>query len=523
MSEPNLPNPRRWRILPVVLVASFMALFDAYVANLAAPTIQARLHASVAEVSLAVAAYLFAFAAGQITSGRLGDLYGHRRLFVIGVVAFAVTSAACGLAATPVELIVARLAEGAAGAIMVPQVLALITALFPDQRERSKAVAWYGVTIGAGSVCGQVFGGALLQANVLGLTWRPLFLINVPIGLLTAVAAALVLPAHRRPEGGPRLDLIGTLGVVVAIGLLVGPLTLGAQEHWPASLDLALGLSVPAMATVIAHQRRLATRGGDPLLAVDLLGPRSLRAGLAFIASFMAFLGAFNLGISEYLQDGLGLSALRTGLAFAPLAAIFALTSLLTARLAHNCGRAVIVTGIVVTGVAVAALLVLAILARPHPPVVALVALFAVVGLGNGLAIPSLYSMALADVPPERAGAGSGMLNTSQQFANAIGVALLGAIFAAPATTSAYRQDLSRLLVVDLVFLAVAFAAAQFFSPPSAASPRPTNNTQRRSNRRATASSPAHGTRGAPDRGSQQSALSNTREQRTSRQPSVWS
>lgn len=467
MSGPVPASPQRWQTLPVVLVASFMALFDGYVVNLAAPTIQTRLHASVAETSLAVAAYLITFAAGQIISGRLGDVYGHRRLFVIGMVAFAVTSAACGLAANPAELIAARLAEGAASAVMVPQVLALITALFPDRQERSRAVAWYGVAIGAGSVCGQVAGGVILTANVLDLSWRPLFLINVPIGLITAVAAWRLLPSQHHTAIRGRLDLTGTVFITVTIAMVIGPVALGSQEHWPIGLDAILALSLPAMAGVTAHQRWLKSRNGNPLITADLLGQRSFRAGLAFIAAFMAFLGALNLGMSEYLQGGLRLSALGTGLTFAPLAFVFALTSLFTSRLAHRYGRPVLTVGISVSVLAVAAILVLALLARPHPALVTLIVLFAVIGFGNGLAIPSLYGIALAGVANHQAGVGSGMLNTAQQFANAIGITLVGAIFATAAT--GYRDDLAHLLVIDLFLLAAALAASRFFpARPSA-------------------------------------------------------
>jgi MFS family permease len=474
----HLPgHPRRWQALPVVLVATFMALFDAYVANLAAPSIQRSLHASVAEVSLAVAAYLFAFAAGQLIGGRLGDRYGHRRLFAAGMTGFALTSAACAAAANPAELVAARFAQGAAGAAMVPQVLALITVLFPDARERSRAIGWYGVAVGAGSVGGQVAGGALLAASPLGLGWRALFLVNVPIGLGTVLCGQRLIPvpsAPARPVRTEPVDLSGTAGVSAAVGLLVLPLALGAQEGWPSCLIAALALSPVVFAVTAAQQRRLLTRGGSPLVPVDLLGQRSFRAGVAVVASFMAFFGAFTLGVAEYLQDGDGLSPLRAGLAFAPLGAVFAVVSLSASGLARRRGRAVITAGIGVSFAAVAGLLAAALAFPAGPPPALVVTLLAAVGAGNGLAVPALYGPALAGVPAARAGAGSGMLSTAQQFANAIGVGLLGALFGAARGGGAFRHDLTRLLAADLALLAVALAASRMFP----ASPQPPQTTQ---------------------------------------------
>ena len=172
------------------------------------------------------------YASGMVTGGRLGDLLGYRRLFMVGVASFAVASLLCGLAQSPTELVVARLLQGLTGAAMVPQVLALITATFPA-RERSRALAWFGVTMGLAFVSGQILGGLLLQANVLGLGWRAIFLVNVPVGAATLVAAALVVP-HARGRRRPRLDPAGALGVSASVALALVPLTLGHDEGWPA-------------------------------------------------------------------------------------------------------------------------------------------------------------------------------------------------------------------------------------------------------------------------------------------------
>ena len=191
-------------MLPVVLLAMFMAGFDIWVVNVAGPSLQRDLHVSDAALQLIVGGYAFMYASGMVTGGRLGDLAGYRRMFLAGVASFAVASLLCGLARSPAELVGARLLQGLAGAVMVPQVLALITATFPAP-QRSRALAWFGVTMGLAFVSGQILGGLLLQADVLGLGWRAIFLVNVPVGAATLTAAALVVP-RARGRRRPRLD-----------------------------------------------------------------------------------------------------------------------------------------------------------------------------------------------------------------------------------------------------------------------------------------------------------------------------
>ena len=187
-------------MLPVVLLAMFMAGFDIWVVNVAGPSLQRDLHVSDAALQLIVGGYAFMYASGMVTGGRLGDLVGYRRMFMAGVASFALASLLCGLAQSPTELVVARLLQGLTGAAMVPQVLALITAAFPV-RERTRALAWFGVTMGLGFVSGQILGGGLIQANILGLGWRAIFLVNVPVGIAALIAASAVVPhawAERR-------------------------------------------------------------------------------------------------------------------------------------------------------------------------------------------------------------------------------------------------------------------------------------------------------------------------------------
>ena len=303
------PDPRRWLMLPVVLLAMFMAGFDIWVVNVAAPSLQRDLHVSDAALQLIVGGYAFMYASGMVTGGRLGDLLGYRRLFIIGVASFAAASLLCGLAQSPAELISARLLQGLTGAAMVPQVLALITATFPAP-ERSRALAWFGVTMGLAFVSGQILGGLLLQANVLGLGWRAIFLVNVPVGAATLVAAAIVVP-HARGHRRPRLDPAGALGVSASVALALVPLTLGHDEGWPVWTWISLAACLPVFMLTLAWERRLTRRGGEPLLDLPLFRDRAFSAGTGVNFALVFFFGSFMFVLTLLLQAGLGQSPLR--------------------------------------------------------------------------------------------------------------------------------------------------------------------------------------------------------------------
>jgi MFS family permease len=426
--EPPAPYPRRWFMLPVVLVAMFMAQFDLYVVNVALPLLQHHLHAGPAALELIVGGYAFVYAAGLITGGRLGDLYGYRRLFLAGMVAFGATSLLCGLAQTPGELVVARLAQGLTAAAMVPQVLALITATFPAS-ERPRALSWFGVTMGAGAVAGQVLGGLLLNVDLFGLGWRVIFFVNVPIAILTLAFAYRVLPASRG-AGRPKLDPLGAIGVSVSLALILVPLTLGRSQGWPLWTWIAPVVAGPAVAVVLAWERALTRRGGQPLLDLALFADRVFNWGLvvnvAVFASFFSFVFTLTLD----LQDGMGLTPLQAGLTFAPLGVAFAVTSITAKRfIARHGAPRVITAGTALAALGLAALIVALRTGGATTGAPALIGPMIVVGLGNGLAVPALIVAVLAGIRTKAAGAASGVLTTSQQFASALGIAALGGVF----------------------------------------------------------------------------------------------
>jgi EmrB/QacA subfamily drug resistance transporter len=461
-------------MLPVILSATFMAMFDFFVVNVAAPSLEQDLNAGPAALELVVGGYAFTYAGGMVTGGRLGDLFGYRRLFLTGMVAFTVASLLCGLARSPGELVAARLLQGLTGAAMVPQVLALITSTFPAS-ERSRAMSWFGVTTGVGSIAGQVLGGLLLEANVLGLGWRVIFLVNVPVGV-AALAFALRLLPHHRASRRPRLDPLGALGVSAGLALLLVPLILGREEGWPAWTWLCMAVSVPVLAATAAWELRLTRRGGEPLLDLTLFRNRAFAAGLPVNVAFMSFFASFMFVLTLVLQGGLGLSPLEAGLTFMPLGVLFSTTSLLGRSLVARYGLRVMTAGGSITGLGLLALIAeLQALGGAITPAWLLLPM-AVVGLGNGLILPTLIGAVLAGVDPRHGGAAAGVLTTTQQFASAAGVAVLGAVFFGGLGTHPSRGDFATAAEA-VTFLALALvliaAALTLLIPRPAAPARP--------------------------------------------------
>ena len=337
--------PRRWAMLPVILIAMFMAGFDIWAVNVAAPSLQRDLHVSDAALQLIVGGYAFMYASGMVTGGRLGDLFGYKRLFLIGVVTFALASLACGVAPTAGMLVAFRLVQGLTGAVMVPQVVALITATFPA-RERSKALGFYGATMGLGFVSGQILGGGLIQANIFGLGWRAIFLVNVPVGVIALIVAAVVVP---RATGlrKPRLDPLGAIGVSGGLALALVPLTLGRDEGWPVWTWISLALALPALAATVAWERRLHPGRRRPAAEPGALPRPRVLGGLLLNFACLFFFGSFMFVLTLLLQSGLGLSPLHAGIVNLPLALTFIAMTLLGPKVAARLGPRSITLGAV--------------------------------------------------------------------------------------------------------------------------------------------------------------------------------
>lgn len=414
-------------MLPVILTATFMALFDFFVINVAAPSLEQRLHASPSALQLVLGGYAFSYASCLVTGGRLGDLFGYKRMFLSGMTAFTVASALCGLAMTPGELIAARLLQGITTAMMVPQVLALITVVFPAS-ERSRALSWFGVVLGVGAVAGQLLGGVLLNANLFGLGWRIIFLVNVPVGMIAVVLAARQVPAahsHRRP----RLDPVGAAGFSAAIGLILVPLVLGRSDGWPPWTWVCLACGAGLVALAVGWERRLAGRGGDPVVDLSLFRNRFFCIGLGINIAFLSFFASFMLGVTILLQDGLALTPLKAGLTFGPLGMAFGLFSVLARRVAEWVGPRVITYGLAIASAGLGILLLDLYWSGAATSAARIIGPLTVIGAGSGLAFPALVGAVLARTGPALAGSAAGILTTVQQFAIAAGVAVLGGVF----------------------------------------------------------------------------------------------
>ncbi len=420
-------DPRRWLTLVILLAAAFMNLLDVSIVNIAIPSIQRDLHASYADVQWALAGYTLAYALVLITGGRLGDTFGRRRLFLIGVTGFTIMSALCGAAQSPGMLIASRVVQGAMGAIMVPQVLAVIQVIFPPA-ERIKALAGFGITAGLGTVSGPLIGGLLIQHNLFGLGWRPIFLINVPVGIIAVVAASILVRESRAPRP-PRLDPVGVGLISAALLLLLYPLVQGRELGWPVWSFLAMAASVPVFAAFAWYELRKSRRGGSPLVEVSLFRERGFSVGMAVAVAFFLGIASFGLVLTLFLQLGLNFTPLHAGLTFLPFSLGVLVSSGAAARLAPRFGRGVTMTGALIIAAGMAALIVIV----DHDGVAVttsdLVPGLVAAGLGLGAVIAPLADIVLDRVPAQHAGSASGVFNTGLQVGNSIGIAVIGVIF----------------------------------------------------------------------------------------------
>src|SRR4051794_29716199 len=417
---------RRWWVLATVVAAQFMFGVDAFIVNVAIPTIAAELHASAAQIEAVIAIYLIAYATLVVTGGRLGDLYGTRNVFVAGVAGFTVTSLWCGLAQSGPELIVARLAQGATAALMVPQVLATIHLLFADA-SRARAFGIYGIVLGLAGAAGFLLGGILVTLDLAGLGWRAVFFVNVPFGAVIIAAAWQIMPSFQR-RAGTRLDIPGAVVLFVGLLCLIGPLLFGHDLHWSPWVWLVMATGVAIIAGFVRLERLVARRGGMPLIDLSLLSDAAFMRGLAAVFFFFFANLSFYLIMTMFMQQALHIPPLQAGLVFIPLALTFVIASRHSGARAKHRGTLVLIEGCALQIVGLA-MLVAAIESVTTPSALLLALLLTVFGYGQGLVMAPLSSAVLSTVKPASAGAGSGMYGTTTQIGNAAGVAAIGAVF----------------------------------------------------------------------------------------------
>lgn len=422
-----MPPQQRRSTLPVVLAGTFMTMLDFFIVNVAVPDTQRDLHTSGSSIQLIVAGYGLTLATLLITGGRLGDRYGRRRMFLLGLALFTLTSAVCGLAPNAGVLITGRLVQGAAAALLTPQTLAIINTSYAGEA-RSKAFAAYGLTMGAAAVFGQVIGGLLIRADIAGAGWRSIFLVNLPFGLLALVLAPGAIPESKAANPS-RLDLRGLVLITAALVALALPLVLGREQGWPLWTIASLVVSPLLFAGFAWYERDLVRAGGAPLIDVTALSDRGFTAGLGVALVFCLGQASFFLVLSLYLQQGRGLSALGSGL-IVSVAGLGFFAALLTGRpIAQRWGRQALAAG----AVEVAAGFLAMALAVAHIGVAGslwwLVPGLVLAGFGMGLVLSPLTETVLARVHPEHAAAASGVLATALDIGGALGVAIIGSVY----------------------------------------------------------------------------------------------
>lgn len=444
-------GPRRWFALVVVLSAVFMQLLDTTIVTVAIPSVQDDLGASFGTVQLVLAGYSLTFACTLITGGRLGDGFGRRRLFLVGMAGFVLASALCGAAPNGLTLVIARLVQGMFSGLMFPQVLAIIQALFGDA-ERPKALAAYGASIGLATISGPVLGGALIAADVFGSDWRSIFYINVPIGVAALAAAVRVVP-ETSGGGSRRLDLAGAAAVTTGLFLLVLPLVVGRDQGWPAWTWVMLALSVPVLGLFVAHELRIGRIGDrEPLVRTALFARRSFSVGLLLCLVFFAGIPSFFFIFILSLQAGFGYSAVGAGVVTLGFAVCVAVGSARSGFVVKRLG-----TRTLSVGTALLVLGTLGVLLTLHGMGTAvhgydLIPSLAVAGAGAGLFLAPATGIIIAGLPQRDAGSASGVLATAQQVGAALGIAIVGVLFfgllgsnsgrAADAVTPALQQRL---------------------------------------------------------------------------------
>jgi MFS family permease len=419
------PGSRPWLTLAVLLLGQFMGLLDVFVVNVAMPAVGVDLHASGASLQLVIGGYTVAYAMLLITGARLGDLYGRRRMYLLGAIVFTVASLVCGFAPNIVVLVVFRFVQGAGAAVMVPQIISVIQMLFTG-KARATALSAYAVVLSSGAVFGLVVGGVLVSANLFGATWRPVFLINVPLGLCLALLVPRFVPPDE-PSSTRRLDFHGLVIATLSVFLIVLPVILGHEVGWPTWTFVSIAAGLLLAALFVGVERRVATRGGDPLLALDVLRSPGIASGISTLACMAITYGGLLFIFTLHLQDGLGYSALRTGLTYVPFSGTTGLAAYYWRRIPD---RVQFLISPIALATCAVGYLSLAVAMRGGAGGGPLMwAALVVTGAGQGLTLSPVIAQSLVHVPLSRAADASGLLTTTLQLSNVAGVAIFGTVF----------------------------------------------------------------------------------------------
>jgi EmrB/QacA subfamily drug resistance transporter len=459
-------DPRRWWTLPVILVGSFLSFLDFFIVNIALPAMRDDLGARPSQLQFVVAGYGIGFAVALITGGRLGDIFGRKRVFLLGLGGFTLASALCGLAVSPTMLIASRVLQAVMAATLTPQILAIIRVEFAPH-ERPFAIGLYGTSMGFASIVAQLLGGLLVSMDLFGWSWRPIFLINIPIGLVAVCLAARML-RESRSSARPTLDPIGVGLISLGLFLLIYPLVEGRETGWPIWSFAMLAATVPVLFGFVRHEQRVISRGRSPLVPLHLFRVPTIAFGLIVSVVFFSGLAVFFVVLTVFFQAGFGYSPFSAGLMFLPFAIGFSCASSVSGPIATRLGGHIVHLGTLLMALGLLGVIALghiaqgASVAGPIDPRL-LVPLFLGYGLGQGLAQPALINTVVgsAGVSAEDAGSAAGLFLTTAQSSIALGVAAIGDVFFSRLgnvpTPADYLAALSNALACNLVLQVLTF------------------------------------------------------------------
>lgn len=476
----------RWLILGVMLAAEVMDLLDSTIVNVAGPDLEKSLGSSALGLQWVIGGYALTLGAGLILGGRLGDRFGRRRMFLVGLSAFTLASLLCAVAPSIGILITVRLLQGLAGAMLLPQGLGLLRENFSGP-ELAKVFGVFGPVLGLGGILGPLIGGGLIEANLFGLGWRAVFLVNVPIGIAALVIAWLILP-RKSGDASVGVDVPGAAIIVAASALLVLPLNLGQEQGWPAWTYVSIAAGLVGFVLFAVQQRRSNAAGRTPLVVPTIFSQPAYTLGLFGIALFFSALIGTQLILTLFLQVGHGFTAGQAGLGNLPVALGTAVGGAISgAFLAEKLGRAVLQIGALVQ-IAGSVLLWLELQSSGSFSIWGIVPGIALAGVGSGLVIAALFSIILAAVKDEEIGSASGVLTAVQSIASSIGVAVFGSTFFTQikddTAEHAFQQTLYIQAALLVVFLGLTFLFPKKGRPDefadTATSPTETSATSRR-------------------------------------------
>jgi EmrB/QacA subfamily drug resistance transporter len=433
-TRPDAAARRRRLGLAVLLAGSFVTVLDALIVQLALPSIARDLDAGSAAIELVIAGYSLAYGVLLVTGGRLGDMFGRKRVYLIGMAAFTLASILCGLAPNATLLVAARVLQGATASLVLPQVLASIRVGY-DGAERRRAFGLMGLAMGAASALGQLAGGILISGDVFGLGWRMVFLVNLPIGILAVLAGLRFLDESRAPQGA-RMDPLGILLSSAGLGCLLGGLV-GLHHLGPVKVGLLALLSLPFFFWFARHEMRLEERGALPLLSIRLLRLPAFLVGAVTVLFFYASCNSYYVSFAVFLQFGLGLTPLQSGILFTPIAGIFALASILAPRLIGRYGTRVLRVSAVVYAIGYAGVWLELGRSGAEPSLWLLMPVMLAIAAVQGFIMTPLLNVVLGALPESHAGMAGGAIATMQQVGNALGIAVIGLVLFAAASGGA--------------------------------------------------------------------------------------